>query len=200
MAWQIFNMQVLMRKHLVVFGAGYVGAEVARQATARGLRVTALTRNPAKAATLRAFGVETIVADLAGDGWHTHPALAGGADFALNCVSSGGGGIDGYRRSYVDGMSSILAWAHRVPVGTLVYTSSTSVYPQDGGVRIDENAPTDGAGESGQILVEAENLLLAWGGRGFVLRLVGIYGPQRHYLLDQLREGGGAVAGRGDYQ
>ncbi len=187
-------------KHLAIFGAGYVGAEVACQAVARGLRVTALTRNPDKAATLRASGVEVIVADLAGDGWHAHPALERGADFVLNCVSSGGGGIDGYRRSYADGMRSVLAWAHRAPVGALVYTSSTSVYPQDGGVLVDENASTEGAGEIGQVLVEAENLLRAWnGGRGFVLRLAGIYGPQRHYLLDQVREGGGSVAGRGDY-
>ena len=128
-------MHILTQKHLVVFGAGYVGVEVARQAITRGLRVTALTRNAIKATALRALGVEVIVADLAEGGWYVHPALAGGADFVLNCVSSGGGGIDGYRRSYVDGMRSVLAWVYRVPVGTLVYTSSTSVYPQDGGVR-----------------------------------------------------------------
>ena len=193
-------MHILTQKHLVVFGAGYVGVEVARQAITRGLRVTALTRNAIKATALRALGVEVIVADLAEGGWYVHPALAGGADFVLNCVSSGGGGIDGYRRSYVDGMRSVLAWVYRVPVGTLVYTSSTSVYPQDGGVRVDENATTDGTGETGKILVESENLLRVWGGgRSFVLRLAGIYGPKRHYLLDQLREGLRAMAGRGDY-
>lgn len=183
----------------MIFGAGYVGAEVARQAVARGLRVTALTRNAGKAEALRALGATAVVADLAGDDWHKHPALAGGADFALNCVSSGGGGPDGYRRSYVDGMHSVLAWAGWAPVGAMVYTSSTSVYPQDGGGRVDEAASTDGAGENGKILLEAENLLLARSGRGFVLRLAGIYGPQRHHLLDQLREGSGVVAGRGDH-
>src|SRR5450759_1353813 len=96
-------------KHLVIFGCGYAGAEVARQAVARGLRVTALTRNEAKAIALRAGGVETIVADLAAAAWHTR--IAGGAVFLLNCVSSGGGGLDGYRHSYVDGMASVLAWA-----------------------------------------------------------------------------------------
>ncbi len=184
----------------MIFGAGYVGTEVARQAVARGLHVIALTRNVAKAEVLRALGATVVVADLAGDVWHDHPVLAGGADFALNCVSSGGGGADGYRRSYVEGMRSVLAWAKRVPVGTIVYTSSTSVYPQDGGVRIDETASTEGAGENGKILLEAENLLRAWTGRGFVLRLVGIYGPQRHHLLDQLREGSGLAAGCGDHR
>jgi len=188
------------KKHLVIFGAGYVGAEVARQAVARALRVTALTRNAAKAEALRALGATAVVADLAADDWHRHPALAKGADFALNCVSSGGGGADGYRRSYVEGMRSVLAWAGRVPVGVIIYTSSTSVYPQDGGVRVDETAPTEGTGENGRILLEAEALLRGWdGGPGFVLRLAGIYGPGRHHLLDQVREGSGIVAGRGDH-
>ncbi|MBW8782466.1 MAG: NAD-dependent epimerase/dehydratase family protein [Verrucomicrobia bacterium] len=186
-------------KHLVVFGAGYVGAEVVRQAVARGLRVTALTRNADKARHLVTSGAATVIADLADDSWHAHPSLAAGADFALNCVSSGGGGLAGYRHSYLEGMRSIRTWAERAPVGAMVYTSSTSVYPQDGGVRVDESAPTEGAGEAGKVLLEAEACLLAGANRGFVLRLAGIYGPGRHHLLDQLREGDGPVAGRGDH-
>lgn len=186
--------------HLVIFGAGYVGAEVARQAVARGLRVTALTRNAEKARVLAEAGVAVIIDDLAADTWHAR--LPEGADFVLNCVSSGGGGPAGYRHSYVEGMNSVLAWASRVPVGTLVYTSSTSVYPQDGGVRVDEDASVDVTRAEGSPLVEAEDTLLAWNGgaRRFVLRLAGIYGPARHYLVDQLRDGSGEVAGRGDYR
>ncbi|MCX6951016.1 MAG: NAD-dependent epimerase/dehydratase family protein [Verrucomicrobia bacterium] len=187
-------------KRLVIFGCGYVGAEVARAAVARGCRVTALTRNEAKAAALRAEGVEVVVADLATDAWHGQ--IAGGADGVLNCVSSGGGGIDGYRRSYVEGMASVLAWARRRgEAGTMIYTGSTSVYPQGGGARVDETAPTDGAGERARILVEAESLLRANDGacaRWFVLRLAGIYGPGRHHLLEQVRAG--EVAGKGDYR
>lgn len=184
----------------MIFGCGYVGAEVARQAVARGLRVTALTRNAAKAEVLRSAGIEAVVADLAGEAWHG--AIAGGADFVVNCVSSGGGGIEGYRRSYVEGMASVLAWARkRGSAGTMIYTGSTSIYPQGGGVTVDETATTDGGGERARILGEAENLLRANGGacaRWFVLRLAGIYGPGRHHLLEQVRTG--EVAGRGDYR
>lgn len=186
-------------KHLVIFGCGYVGAAVAKEAVARGVRVTALTRNEAKAAALRADGVEVVVADLASDAWHGR--IVGRVDMVLNCVSSGGGGIEGYRRSYVDGMASVVAWARaQREVGTMIYTGSTSVYPQDGGVRVDETAPTDGAGERARILVEAENVLRANGracARWFVLRLAGIYGSGRHHLLEQVRSG--EVAGWGDY-
>jgi len=187
-------------KRIVIFGCGYVGSEVARQALEWGLRVTALTRNEAKALELRAAGIETFVADLASDSWHEH--IAGAPEFALDCVSSGGDGLDGYRRSYLDGMKSILAWARqRGSIGSLVYTSSTSVYPQGGGIHVDESAPTAGASDRGQILLEAEAALRDSVGacaRWFVLRLAGIYGPGRHALLEKIRTG--VIPGRGEHR
>jgi nucleoside-diphosphate-sugar epimerase len=191
-------MESLHGKRLVIFGCGYVGTAVAREACRAGLRVEALTRNPGRAAELAALGAHPVVADLATDTWHER--LAPGADLVLNCVSSGGGGLDGYRRSYVEGMRSLLAWAHRDPVGTLVYTSSTSVYPQDGGAVVEEEAPTEGAGETGRILLEAEDSLRRGSGacgRWFILRLAGIYGPERHHLLDQVRAGAAEISGSG---
>ena len=177
-------------KHLVIFGCGYMGGEVARQAAARGLWVTALTRNEGKAAGLRAAGLAVVVADLAGDAWH---AKVGPADFALNCVSSGGGGAEAYRRSYLDGMKSVLAWAERHgPVGSLVYTGSTSVYPQGGGGRVDESSPVSGRDERTAVLVETEARLRASPGAArsrVVLRLAGIYGPGRTHLVQQVRSG-----------
>lgn len=187
------------RAHLVVLGAGYVGAEVVRQGLARGMRVTVLTRNAGKARALKEAGADVVVEDLAGEAWHAR--LGDGADYVLNCVSSGGGGPEAYRHSYVDGMKSVLAWAGQVPVGAIVYTGSTSVYPQGGGVRVDEEASVEETRAAGSPLLEAEDLLLAWtGGRRCVLRLAGIYGPGRHYLLDQLRDGSGEVAGHGEYR
>jgi nucleoside-diphosphate-sugar epimerase len=191
-------MESLHGKRLVILGCGYVGTAVAREALKAGLRVEALTRNSGRAAELAALGAHPVVADLAADTWHGR--LAPGADLVLNCVSSGGGGLEGYRRSYVEGMRSLLAWAQRDPAGTLVYTSSTSVYPQDGGGVVDEEAPTEGAGETGRILLEAEELLRRGSGacgRWFILRLAGIYGPERHHLLEQVRTGAAEIAGSG---
>jgi nucleoside-diphosphate-sugar epimerase len=189
----------LSGKRLVVFGAGYVGGELAKQAVEAGARVTALTRNEEKARAFSAEGIEAVVADLASDAWHGR--IAGGADFVVNCVSGGGAGIDGYRRSYLGGMKSVAAWlATTGGAGAAVYTSSTSVYPQDGGVRVDETAAVDCEGERPRVLVEAEESLLGLPkstGRRTVLRLGGIYGPGRHHLLEQVRSG--EVAGRGDH-
>ncbi|MDD2765445.1 MAG: NAD(P)H-binding protein [Opitutaceae bacterium] len=188
----------MANKRLAIFGCGYVGTTVAREARQAGLQVTALTRNPARAAELVDIGVNSIVDDLAADTWHER--ITPGVDLVLNCVSSGGRGLTGYRRSYVEGMRSILAWAQRGTAGTMIYTSSTSVYPQDGGGTVDETAATDGAGETGRILLEAEALLRAGRearGRWFILRLGGIYGPGRHHLLDQVRAGVTEITGGG---
>lgn len=189
----------LRSKRLVIFGAGYVGSALARRALASGAEVTALTRNTQTAAQLAEAGARTIVADLAGDAWHGR--IAADAPFVVNCVASGGGGPDAYRRSYVEGLASILRWGATTPTpGILAYTSSTSVYPQDGGVRVDETAQTERAEGNAVILLEAERQALAWPGTARVLRLAGIYGPGRHHLLDTLREGSGSVAGVGGHR
>jgi nucleoside-diphosphate-sugar epimerase len=194
----------LLGKRLVVFGCGYIGGEIARQALARGIAVVALTRNAAMAEALRATGVEVIVEDLATHSWHSK--IVGSFDYLVNSVSSGGGGMEGYRRSYVGGAASIVAWSQRKSApGTLVYTSSTAVYPQDGGVEVDESASTEGVGERGRLLLEAEALVRSFSDSGagnfsrrsFILRLAGIYGPKRQHLVDQVRNG--AVAGRGEH-
>ena len=198
-------MPSLPGKRLVIFGCGYVGSALARAALDAGARVEALTRNPEKAAGLRAGGLSNVVvADLSSTDWHGR--ISAGADFVVNCVSAGGGGADGYRQSYVAGMQSILAWASegRAPAGTLVYTSSTSVYPQGAGAIVDESAPADGATPNGRIIRDSEILLqnasAAARRRWFILRLAGIYGPGRHHLLDQLRAGAATLPGSGTYR
>ncbi|MGE4550770.1 MAG: NmrA family NAD(P)-binding protein [Opitutales bacterium] len=60
-----------MASGIVIFGCGYLGSELARKAIAKGLRVTALTRNPETAADLRSLGADLVVeAQLDDDAWH----------------------------------------------------------------------------------------------------------------------------------
>ena len=185
------------RGRLVVFGAGYVGGAFARRALAAGWRVTALTRNPATAAGLRAAGCEVVVAELASADWWDAPALLGGAERVAVTVASGGGGVEGYRRSYVAGLRSVVGWGRFVGAavdgggaGHLIYTSSTSVYPQGGGARVTEADEVGCSGETTDLLVEAERIAGEWpGASATVLRLAGIYGPERVHLVEQVRTG-----------
>lgn len=184
----------------MIFGCGYVGTALAEQLLAAGVRVGALTRNAEQAERLRTLGLgEVVVADLDRSTWHDQ--LSGKYVGVVNCVSSAGGGIDGYRQSYLEGQRSILNWARGRGIQTYVYTSSTSVYPQDGGVCVDETANTTKAPPTGQVLYESEQLLAGAAGElgaWTVLRLAGIYGPQRHYLLDLLRSGESVIPGEGE--
>ena len=82
----------------------------------------------------------------------------------------------------------------------LVYTSSTSVYPAADGQRVDESSTTEGGNPLPGILLKTEERVRAWRGAHTILRLAGIYGPDRHYLLNQLRdsESDGRVAGQAE--
>ena len=188
-------------KSVIIFGCGYVGAALAKNLIESGCRVGALTRNENKAAALRELGVgEVIIADLDSHDWHSQ--VRGRYTAVVNCVSSAGGGIEGYRKSYLEGQRSILEWSNTQEIQIYVYTSSTSVYAQDNGAFVNESADNAQAPPTGRVLLESEAMLAAaeselshW----YVLRLAGIYGPGRHFLLNQLREGGGEIPGSGDY-
>ena len=183
-----------------IFGCGYVGTALAQYLLASGVRVGALTRNAEKATRLRALGLSQVIeGDLDSDDWHT--AVTDHYDGVVNCVSSAGGGLAGYRKSYLEGQRSILRWAQSRRIQSYVYTSSTSVYSQDGGVTVDESSDTEAAPPTGRVVRESEAMLenASCLERWYVLRLAGIYGPGRHYLLDQLRAGTGEIPGSGDY-
>ncbi|MDX2187661.1 MAG: NAD-dependent epimerase/dehydratase family protein [Opitutaceae bacterium] len=185
---------------LVVLGCGYVGAAVVRDALRSGRKVTALTRNPETAESLRRIGAQVVVARLEESRWHS--ALPAAGVDVVNTVSAGGGGVAGYATSYVRGLESARLWAAKGPARCLVYTSSTSVYGPDAGEEVTESSPAHPQAPTGELLLQAERLVhsaegLSWK-FGYVLRLTGIYGPGRHHLLDQVRAGTGSVAGTPD--
>ncbi len=186
---------------VLILGCGYVGTALAVELLKLGIRVGALTRNTDQAATLKALGLdEVVVCDLDSFEWHNQFKLS--YTSVVNCVSSAGGGVDGYRKSYLEGQRALLEWASQRALKVIAYTSSTSVYPQFSGEWVDEESTTEPRSETSEILLAAEDLLLKSAvncDRKYVLRLAGIYGPKRHYLVDQLRAGVGALPGRGDY-
>jgi nucleoside-diphosphate-sugar epimerase len=63
------------------------------------------------------------------------------------------------------------------------------VYGQQDGEWVDEDSPCRPLGYSGQVLLEAEQVALDCGIPASVVRLAGIYGPGRRWLLSQVRAG-----------
>ncbi|MBU63017.1 MAG: hypothetical protein CMI26_11005 [Opitutae bacterium] len=188
-----------MGKKLAIFGCGYLGSALAQQALKLGWHVSAVTRNADTASCLDDSGVQKIVvADLDDKSWTGE--IDSTQDFVVNCVGAASPDLDGYLKSYVDGHDSVVTWARSGEVGTFVFTSSTSVYPQTGRCLVDETASSDGVSEKGGLLLAAEQLGFPGGegiGRSFILRLAGLYGPGRHLLLDSVRNGD-ILSGDGD--
>lgn len=185
-------------KRLLILGCGYLGERLATACLADGWSVGALTRNAEQAARLRTRGLEPVV-EVRLDSPDWWERVEPEPDLVVNCVSGAGGGLDGYRQSYVEGNRSLAAWARQARPGTLVYTGSTGVYPAQAGAEVNEDSPTGGEpGSRPALLREAEEIALGAEGfaRSFVLRLAGLYGPGRHGLLDRLRAGESVLPGR----
>ncbi len=96
----------------------------------------------------------------------------------------------GYQRAYVDGVRHLIdALADNPSVKRLVFVSSTSVYAQTAGERVDEDSPTTPQHFSGQRMLEAEALIHQSPWESTCLRFGGIYGPERTRLARTVLEG-----------
>ena len=192
---------------MTIFGAGYLATFLARKAVKQGWRVQGLTRNPDRQENLLEAGFERVfLGNLESKDWWG--AFNEVPDCVVNTVSSAGGGLEGYRQSYVEGNRSILEWVSQqeepasFSKSSLIYTSSTGVYPDRDGSWVQEaDVVTEPDGRAA-LLLEAESLVMEKGkslfGKVYVLRLAGLYGPGRLFLARQLQESG-TIAGTGEY-
>jgi nucleoside-diphosphate-sugar epimerase len=160
-----------MSKVLVV-GAGYLGSEVVRVFREAGF--------DAKGASLGG-GDGSLACDVSDV---DSVAALPDADAVVHCAASGRGGEDAYRRVYLEGCRNLV---RRFPDAKLVFTSSSSVYAQHQGEVVTEESETIPDRATGEILLEAERLVLEAG--GVVARLAGIYGPGRSVLLRKFLDG-----------
>jgi nucleoside-diphosphate-sugar epimerase len=151
---------------LLLIGHGYLGHAIAREFTHYGWEVTAASLSGGEASL--ACDVSDLAAVL------NLPKT----DFIIHCAASGRGGAEAYQRVYVDGCRNLLTAFPGIP---LLFTSSTSVYAQIDGSIITEESPAIPDRDTGQLLLDAENLTLA--SNGIVARLSGIYGPGRSVIL-----------------
>ncbi len=98
-----------------------------------------------------------------------------------------------YRATYLLGLQHIVQALASPALQRILFVSSTAVYGEHGQDWVTEETPVDPAGFNGRVLCEAEQWLAALQQSSAVttisLRLSGIYGPGRTYLLDRLRQG-----------
>jgi nucleoside-diphosphate-sugar epimerase len=167
---------------ILIAGCGYVGQAAADLFNAAGWAVEGWTRSVDSAATLATKPYPVHAVDV------SKPSevakCVGTFDAMIHCASSRGGDAEMYRRIYLDGVRNLI---ERFPESKLLFTSSTSVYAQRDGSWVMEDSETKPMRETGRILLKAERLVLGSG--GIVVRLAGIYGPERSAVLNKFLSG-----------
>ena len=177
-------------KRILFVGSG----DVARRALpwlVRRFRVFALVRQPEAAAELRALGAVPVAGDL--DDRRSLRRLAGIADAVLHFAPPPQTGEGDPRMAR---LLAALAGRSSLPQG-VVYISTTGVYGDCAGVRVDETRPCRAQTARGRRRVDAERRLRAFGRRNRVrvalLRAPGIYAADR-LPLERLRRGDPVLA------
>ena len=184
---------------VLIIGCGYVGLPLGAELARGGHEVVGVRRSPEAAEELLAAGITPVVADVTRP--ETFAALSGAFDWVVNAVSSTKGGASEYRAVYLEGTRHLLDWLAAHPPQKYVHLSSTSVYGQMDGEVVNEIAAAAPTGETSQLLVATEQLLLtAASEREFppvILRAAGIYGPTRGHLFQQFLRNEARIAGDG---
>ena len=167
---------------ILIAGCGYVGEAAADFFAARGWTVEGWTASARSAERLSGKPYPVRAVDITDA--TAVSAVSSEFDVIIQCASSGGGGAEEYRKVYLDGARSLVRAFEKA---TLVFTSSTSVYAQKDGATVDESSRAEPPHEKGRILRETEKLVLER--NGIVLRIGGIYGPGRSFLLQKFLSG-----------
>jgi nucleoside-diphosphate-sugar epimerase len=179
---------------VLVVGCGFLGLPLARQLHERGYEVLGLTHSIETAVGLSGepFPVRACDVSNAASIRDLPKPAVGNFDVVVHCASSGRGGPEAYRRVYLEGSAHLL---QELAPRQMIFTSSTSVYSQVSGEWVTEQSAAEPQAETGRILREAEELVLAH--RGAVLRLSALYGPGRSVLLRKFFSGEAVIEGDG---
>jgi nucleoside-diphosphate-sugar epimerase len=184
---------------VLIVGCGYVGLPLGVELVRLGHEVFGLRRSATAENELKAAGIRPLFGDVTRPG--TLAALPQNFDWVVNCVSSTGSGAEDYRQVYLQGTCNLIEWLAPNPPKKFVYTSSTSVYGQTDGSQVKESSPTEPLVETAKILLETEKLLLAAvAERKFpavILRVAGIYGPDRGHWFKQFLKNEARMEGDG---
>jgi len=170
-------------ERLLILGAGDIARRALPALTSR-YAVAALVRGDP--GTLAGRGVRTLAGDL--DRPESLAALAGTAALVLHAAPPAETGArDARTRNLVAALSGARMLPRRI-----VYLSTSGVYGDCGGDRVDESRPLAPQTERARRRVDAEQALGEWGAeRGVevvILRVPGIYAADR-LPLERLRQG-----------
>ncbi|GAB3782888.1 NAD-dependent epimerase/dehydratase family protein [Dyella agri] len=173
-----------MAERILLAGCGDLGMRVAARLLAQGDEVWALRRRPPEQ-TLP--GLRWLGADLAAP--HSLAGLPAGITRLVYLPAPDARDKAAYRTLFVDGLRHLLQALDGGALRQVLLVSSSAVYGEHDGDWVDEDTPPAPPGFNGALLLEAEQWLAAQAVPSTVLRLAGLYGPDRLQLVERLRAG-----------
>lgn len=162
---------------VAVLGAGFIGAPLVRRLANEGRPVRALTRTGRWRDGELPSGVDVRALDLIeATEAEVASAIAGARALVLAYAT---GGTQDRHALYVEGARKLVAALVNARLERVVYSSSTSALPEVDGP-VDESTQAWPESERGRVQREAEQIIReGFGARAVVLRLAGLYGPNR---------------------
>lgn len=169
-----------MAKILLV-GCGDIGLYVAQHLIANGHDIWAIRRNTQSLQHI--YRLTPVQMDITRPG-QSLPSVD--FDYIFFILTPASRDELGYRSIFIDGVGHVLSMVKNfsLNIKRCFFVSSTSVYHQDAGEWVDENAVTHPQRFNGRVLVEAENLVRSTFPTTTV-RFSGIYSADRLMLLQR---------------
>lgn len=177
------SFRAMTPRSVLIAGCGYVGSALAAELVRDGHRVYGLRRQVEKLPE----GVRGVAADLTDRA--SLDAIPSDVEQLVYAASANGRTEQAYEDAYVRGLENVLDALSAAKLERAVFTSSTAVYGQDDGAWVDEASPTEPERFTGAALLRAERTLAEAVTTSSALRLSGIYGPGRTWLVRRVASG-----------
>jgi nucleoside-diphosphate-sugar epimerase len=172
----------------LIIGCGFLGERVAQRWLGSGSTVFATTRNQTKAKQFAKSNIRPIIGDVtASSGSPNWFQKLPEVDTVLWSVGFDRNAHANYYDVHVTGLLRVLDQLPNNP--RVIFISSTGIWGTETGEEVDESTPACPTREAGRTLLTAETSLSRHPkGPGIVLRLAGLYGPDRLPRLQDVRE------------
>ena len=160
-------------KGTLIVGCGFTGRVLAQQIAFSGRAAYGTSRSEAGASVIRTRGASAVIMEA--PDFRPLAPLKGKVDALVTMMPP----VMAKDGSYTDHNEALLHHVQSWGLRAIVYVSSTSVYGDHGGARVDESTPCNPDSPRGRARLEIEERILSSGLPTMVVRPSGIYGRFR---------------------
>ena len=154
--------------HILFIGYGKTSQRVAKQLFEQGHQITTISQSPK---------TDDFATHLIQDVHQLDLASVPAIDGIYVLLSPSQSTVEAYQQTYVDSVAPIIKALKQHPVKKVVVVSSTRVYGENAGERIDDDSIVQPSDEQGRLLLKMEQLYQqAFPKQCIIIRPTGIYG------------------------